>query len=128
MNARVRAVVAVLYCFVPAALAIDIEGVQPAALDQPRVNIHLRRTVNGEAMMAKAEGEKTINIQAFLDTGASGVLLSGKTAEALGVKQNTARINGKDSPVQFTDIGVGGGDTFGVSERLFVFVAPYSSK
>src|SRR5689334_10308609 len=56
--------------------ATDIEGVQPAALDQPRVNIHLRRDPKGTPLQAGKDAENTINIQAFLDTGASGVLLS----------------------------------------------------
>jgi hypothetical protein len=136
MTARLR--FSLILCLLTApALAIDIEGVQPAALDQPRVNIHLRRTVNGDPLTAKAEGEKTINIQAFLDTGASGILLSGKTAQALGVQHETTRAGAtprrsgappQDPEVKFTDIGVGGGDTFAVSEKLFVYVAPYSSK
>ncbi|HEX8520849.1 MAG TPA: hypothetical protein VF669_01250 [Tepidisphaeraceae bacterium] len=112
------------------ALATDIEGVQPAALDQPRVNIHLRREPKGKALGAKGEkGEgDTINIQAFLDTGASGILLSGNTAKQLGVKNLTAQGKGGAQAAKFHDIGVGGGEQFDVSEKLFVFVAPYSSK
>ncbi len=105
----------------PLALATDIEGVQPAALDQPRVHMHLRRDPHGQPLSAKAMGESTINVQAFLDTGASGILLSKTTADGLGVKRETA---GKDD-VTFTDVGVGGGDRFNVSDPLYVYLAPF---
>ncbi len=111
--------------------AHDIEGVQPAALDQPRINMHLRREIKGKPLSAggaaKTE-ESTINIQAFLDTGASGILLSGKTASALGVKHRNAKGAKSDVAVRFHDVGVGGTDAFDVSEKLFIFIAPYSTK
>ena len=128
------------------AFATDIEGVQAASLDQPRVNVHLRRTLDGPALAA-AEGQggdelkkllgalggadaasSTINIQAFLDTGASGVMISKITADALGLNLLTTAPKGKDSPepVIFTDVGVGGGDKFHVSEKLFLFGADFA--
>jgi len=122
------------------ALAVDIEGVQPAALDQPRVNVTLRRDVKGKPLSAKGGGlggllgggadadQSVINIQAFLDTGASGIMISGKTAESLGIKHMTIRRGGKDEPIQFHDIGVGGSDAFEVSEKLFVYMAPESGE
>src|SRR5437879_5030271 len=66
--------------------AIDIEGVQPAALDQPRVHIHVRRDPKGPALSTGKGEEQTINIQAFLDTGASGIMLSTTSADALKIK------------------------------------------
>ena len=93
---------------------------QPAALDQPRVYIHLRRQLNGEPLSTGKGAEQTINVTAFLDTGASGILLSKTTADALGIKPELAAGN---KPVVFHDIGVGGGDSFDVSEPLFVFMA-----
>ena len=107
--------------FSASALAVEIEGVQPAALDQPRVHVHLRRQPNGEALSAHVAGEKSINIQAFLDTGASGILLSKTTADALGVKTVTAN----RKPVTFHDVGVAGDAAFHVSEPLHVFIAPF---
>ena len=68
---------------------VDVEGVQPIALDQPRVNALLRWTAGSEPMVAEEGGVESFNIQAFLDTGASGVLLSRETAEALGVPNAT---------------------------------------
>jgi hypothetical protein len=101
--------------------AVEIEGVQPAALDQPRVNLHLRREPKGQPLMAKKLGEQTINVQAFLDTGASGIMLSTTTADALGVKRASAG----NANVVFHDVGVGGTDEFHVSEPLLVFLAPF---
>src|SRR5439155_3223182 len=86
-------------------LATEIEGVQPAALDQPRVNLHLRREADGKPLTAKGAGkdeEGAINIQAFLDTGASGVMLSPQTADALGVTREKSE---KRNPVVFHDVG-----------------------
>src|SRR2546423_2191968 len=121
MFKRIAVLIVAIVLVARVALATEIEGVQPAALDQPRVHIHLRRQPTGLPLRAKANGEATINIQAFLDTGASGILLSKTTADALGVKPETA---GKDDVV-FRDVGVGGGDQFRVSEPLYLFVAPY---
>ena len=111
-------VVLLLTCSVS---AVEIEGVQPAALDQPRVNLHLRREKNGKPLVAKKLGEETINVQAFLDTGASGIMLSTTTADALGVK----RAKAGEANVVFHDVGVGGSDAFHVAEPLFVFLAPF---
>src|SRR5688572_15828730 len=112
-----RFVALVLLVTTSVAFAVEIEGVQPAAMDQPRVHVHLRRQPNGEPLAARAGAEKTINIQAFLDTGASGILLSRTTADALGVK------TAKD--VTFYDVGVGGQATFHVAEPMHIFIAPY---
>jgi hypothetical protein len=102
--------------------ATEIKGVQPAALDQPRINACITRTANGPALLAKNLTEQTINFQAFLDTGASGVMLSQQTADALHVGRESTP---KGNHVLFQDIGVGGGDTFQVSEPLYVHVAPF---
>src|SRR4051812_32362928 len=67
--------------------AVDTQGVRPGALDQPRVNIPLRRAPTGPPLSTGGKREeKTINVEAFLDTGASGIMLSTTTADALGVK------------------------------------------
>ena len=129
MRKRLIALVTLYVFSAGTAFAIDIEGVQPAALDQPRVNVHLRREAKGKPLAGKSDvsGTVTINIQAFLDTGASGIMLSGNTAEALGVKRISANGDGKQKPVVFHDVGVGGSDSFGVSEKLFIYLAPHKS-
>src|SRR5947209_3421766 len=73
-----------------AAQAQDIEGVQPAALDQPRINLVLRRQAKGPALAGKVMGEEAFNVEAFLDTGASSIVLSTNSAAQLGVKREVA--------------------------------------
>src|SRR5687767_871902 len=67
------------------AQATDIQGVLPGALDQPRVNALLRRSPTGNPLTAEgvpfnAEQPWEFVFNAFLDTGASGHLLSNETA------------------------------------------------
>src|SRR5262245_43112499 len=100
----------------PAVLNEPIEGVQPAALDQPRIYLNLRRTAAGEFLTTK-DKDKLSGIEAFLDTGASGVMLSADTVEKLRVV--------KSPDVIFEDIGIGGAEHFGVTEPLFVAMAEY---
>jgi hypothetical protein len=106
-----------------ASRAEDIEGVQPAALDQPRINLAIRRQARGQVLAGKGlTGDETFNVEAFLDTGASGIVLSVSSADTLGIQRPKAgRID-----VKFEDIGVGGGSKFGVSEPLFFSMAPYT--
>jgi Aspartyl protease len=96
-----------------------IDGVQAAALDQPRIYLNLRRTAEGRVLETS---EKTSAIEAFLDTGASGVVLSSGTVENLGVKSSKTT-DGK--PISFEDIGVGGSEQFEITEPLFLALSPY---
>jgi hypothetical protein len=104
--------------------AFDIAEVQPAALDQPRVNALLRRAPTGDPLSGVdiIFGDTIFNIQAFYDTGASGVVLSDATADFLGVQRE--EFGG--SLVVFEDVGVGGSATFNVSESLHIALAPFS--
>jgi hypothetical protein len=116
--------------FVPAARATDLPGALPAALDQPRINAVLRRTPTGNPLSVNIGGEQLYNIEAFFDTGASGLLLSEETAEALGVaKLRHPEPNGPE--IEFEDIGVAGSEIFKVSEPLYVssarFLEPFES-
>lgn len=105
------------------AAPVDIEGVYNASLDQPRTNALLQRVPAGDPLTAvdPLSGTETFTIQGFYDTGASGVLLSKETADALGVVRSTR--NGET--VLFEDVGVGGSSFFEVSEPLYVSLAPY---
>src|SRR5204863_2156159 len=77
--------------FACAAHAADsIEGVQPAALDQPRIFMCLRRDAQGKILETKDKDARS-GIEAFLDTGASGVVLSSDTCGQLGVAQEKTR-------------------------------------
>ena len=105
-----------------AAQPLDLEGVQNAALDIPRAWALLQRSLDTDPLIASDPffGD-TFNVEVFYDTGASGVLLSKETADALGV--NRATHNGE--PILFEDVGVAGSSFFEVSEPLHVSLAPY---
>jgi hypothetical protein len=99
------------------ALGEDIDGVQPAALDQPRINLVVRRAAGGQPLTAQGG---TFNVEAFLDTGAGSIDFSAHTAEQLGIGREMA---GK-SEARFEDVGVGGATAFAVSEPIFISMAP----
>ena len=142
-RARLALAAAVAALLAPAAAdAVDIEGVQPVSLDQPRVYMTLTRPGDGEPLAAQASPQDLLGlgaiaglpddpdapvevaaIQAFLDTGASGILLSKPTADGLGVTNAEAA----GEPVTYEDVGVGGTEAFAVSEPLVARVAPFSS-
>ncbi|MDB5327378.1 MAG: hypothetical protein JWM57_2947 [Phycisphaerales bacterium] len=122
--------------------AVDVQGVLPASMDQPRIYLAVSRG-DGPPLAAKGEaggdalaalmGEKpdknrpptpNFTIEAFLDTGASGTMLAKSTADALGVK--AAVFDGK--PITFYDVGVAGKEAFGVTEPLRLRCAEYSGK
>src|SRR5580693_7190816 len=75
------------------AFAQEIDGVQPAAIDQPRINLLVRRQPNGPPLSANVGGDTTFNVEAFLDTGASEVLISSNTADGLGLKHKQVNRN-----------------------------------
>jgi hypothetical protein len=118
-------IAALIICSLTAvAGAQDFTGVQPAALDQPRIFVNLRRSLNAPALTAKVEGQSLAAIECFLDTGASSVVFSANTSKGLGLQyQRTAA----GTPVKYEDVGVGGSESFGVSEPLYAATAPYSS-
>jgi len=99
-----------------AARDIVLEGVYEAALDLPRIHFLLQRSVPGAALPS---GSGFAVHNAFLDTGASGVLLSKETAQALGVAVTPQ--------ARFVDVGVGGAERFSVSEPLLLGLADYES-
>jgi hypothetical protein len=131
--------VALVVLFTAAARAAEpptIEGVQPAALDQPRIFMNFRRSAKEGPLTTKAEPSKKkqdifgdiedsgpkMGAEAFLDTGASGVVLSSDTAQQLGIALQKAR-DGQN--VKFEDAGVAGSESFNVTEPLFAALAPY---
>ena len=101
-----------------------LDGVQPVAFDQPQIHGLFRRSANARPIVAgdPTTGDSSFDVQGFLDTGTSNVLLSQERARALGVASET--YGGK--PVVFTDIGVAGGETFDVSEPLYTSLANFS--
>jgi hypothetical protein len=91
--------------------AFDILGVQNSALDQPQVYGQLFDDPNAV-------------FQAFVDTGASGVILSEDTADMLGVQRQSAGGPPPQPLVLFEDVGVGGTAKFNVSAPLTLKIAP----
>jgi predicted aspartyl protease len=102
------------------AVADDIDGVQPAAMDQPRINVVIRRQLHGQPLIGKTSDGDAFNVEAFLDTGASSVALSPNTAQLLGIQREMAA----QQEARFEDVGVGGGSEFAVSEPIFLSLAP----
>ncbi|MGD0462264.1 MAG: hypothetical protein ABSB74_07225 [Tepidisphaeraceae bacterium] len=102
------------------ALADDIDGVQPAAMDQPRINLVIRREARGQPLIGKSAEGDAFNVEAFLDTGASSIALSSNTAQQFGIQREMAA----QQEARFQDVGVGGGSEFAVSEPIFLSLAP----
>ncbi|RME33791.1 MAG: hypothetical protein D6786_06770 [Gammaproteobacteria bacterium] len=123
-------VLSALFALLPLpAPAVEIGGVQPAALDQPQIYALLEHPDGSLYTDGSGLG---FAIQGFLDTGASGVLLSDTfdngvftlpgTADTFGVGRLPATGGGL---VLFEDVGIGGSTSFNVSESLSVHLAPF---
>ena len=96
---------------------IILSGAYEAALDLPRILFVLKREPTSPPLRPNTRFE--VNY-AFLDTGASGVILSRETADLMHVAVHpTAR---------FTDVGVGGVEHFAVSEPLYLGIAGYGEQ
>ncbi|HEX8913863.1 MAG TPA: SdrD B-like domain-containing protein [Humisphaera sp.] len=100
----------------------DITGVEAAAFDQPQVHALFRNSPTGNPLGGTGPDDGYA-IKAFLDTGASSVLLSQETAQALGL--DPIVYNGQQ--VTFHDIGVAGGEAFDVSPAVYGGLAPVRS-
>ena len=103
------------------ASAIVIQGVQPAALDQPQVYAAITPPGGSTPYTAVIDffgfTVETFTVQAYFDTGASGVLLSASTREALGVPIEPGWV--------FEDVGVGGSTVFDVSQLVDISLAKF---
>lgn len=95
-----------------------VTNVKFAALDQPRINIALMRDPSALEPLGQDLGGGFIrqSFEAFLDTGASGLLMSLETSDGFEVQQYSI----DDVPVVFSDVGVGGSTDFRVSEPLHI--------
>ena len=103
-------------------VAIDIDGVLNASLDQPQIHVVIRRTHGGDplSIVDPLFGE-IFSVQAFYDSGASGIVLSNDTANQLGI----ARQQFSGELIVFEDVAVGGKTTYNVSEPLYFSLAPF---
>jgi len=91
----------------------EVDGIQPFG-DLSYVWTIFRRSPGGQPLPDPEES----SVYMFFDTGASGILLSRETRDAIGIN---AEPNAK-----FVDVGVGGEEEFEVSESLYVALADYS--
>ncbi len=96
---------------------IVLTGVHEAALDLPRVFFVLQREPDGPYLAPL--DDFGLNY-AFLDTGASGILLSRETTEQMHITVHP--------DARFADVGVGGNEYFNVSEPLYLRIAGYDEK
>lgn len=102
--------------------ALDLFNILQVSLDQPRINAMVSRTPTGDPLLADIFGTQFFNIQAYYDTGASGILLSNDTADLLGITRDT--FGGE--PIVFADVGVAGSSYFNVSEQLYLRLAKFA--
>ena len=102
-----------------AALGVDIEGVLPAAIDQPQTHLLLQQNLSDMPLMGQdALGDDSYDIQSYLDTGTSTVLLSNEVWQGFGV--NADSYDGQQ--IEYDDIGIGGSTAYAVSTPYYVSV------
>ena len=92
-------------------------------MDQPQINVSLSRSATGPALVSPdgfdpntGASINTINFQAFLDTGSSGIIFAKETQNSF--KLNLSTFNGQN--VVYSDFGSIGAEDFNVSEPLYV--------
>lgn len=131
--ARASAFLVALAC--PYAYALDFEGIAPAALAQPQINFLVRTTPAGDpltALFRDPAGDPNYdityhNIDAYFDTGASGISLSGATCDDLGIVKATSQnptFLGQE--IHFGDVGAAGPTLSYVSNNLYISLAAYT--
>lgn len=91
----------------------QVDGTLPFG-DMPYIWALFRRSPGGEPL---PDSEESV-LQMFFDAGASGILLSRETREALGIYA--------EPNANFVDVGVGGEQDFEVSEPLYIALADHS--
>jgi hypothetical protein len=107
-----------------AARAVDIQGVLPAALDMPQTHLVVRQNPTDPPIIGQdILGDPSYDIQSFLDTGTSTIVLSNEVMQSFGLNADT--FNGTE--IQYNDIGIGGSTAFNVSTPYYVSLAPFSS-
>ncbi|NCO36438.1 MAG: hypothetical protein GW893_21580 [Armatimonadetes bacterium] len=105
---------------VAASSPIVIHGVQPYALDQPRVPACLQPSEGEPPLSVHVEelGSRVFAIDAFLDTGSSRVTLSQNDSRALGVLLTGEVVE---------DLGIGGKEAFEVAASCVLRAASSSA-
>ena len=106
----------------PGAHAVEIPGVHAVAFDQPQINAALARP--GESTPIDNGLLGGFNFKAFLDTGASGVILDPFYASSITGYGLPSYVY-DSTVVVFSDVAVGGGVDYNVSEPLELRLAPF---
>jgi len=96
----------------------EIDGMYEASLDLPRIYFSIAYSPNEPPIQIEVDGEIAPNY-GFLDTGASGILLSRETVDNMQIDI--------DPNAQFVDTGVGGDEYFDISESLYIGTADFDS-
>jgi len=91
----------------------QVDGTLPFG-DMPYIWALFRRSPGGEPLPDPQESV----VQMFFDSGASGILLSRETREALGILA--------EPNANFVDVGIGGEQDFEVSESLYIALADHN--
>jgi hypothetical protein len=90
---------------------LNFDGIFEIALDLPRIHRLLKRDANGQPLESEGQFEQEY-LSVFLDTGASGILLSRETVTDLGISIHP--------DAEYVDVGVGGIEAFDISEPLYI--------
>ena len=96
----------------------EIDGTYEGSVDLPKILFLLKHSPGEPPIPSSSEGMFAVNY-AYLDTGASGILLSLETAEDLQIAI--------DANGQFVDTGIAGDEYFNVSEPLYIGTADYNA-
>ena len=94
-----------------------LDGVYEAAIDLPRIYFLLTRRPTDPPLRHKGHFELNY---AFLDTGASGIVVSRETVDTMGLRVH--------SKAKYVDVGIGGEEYFDVTEPLYIGLTGYESK
>ena len=108
------ALVLAILCSGATAKAVDIQGVQPAAFDLPRMNGLLQPAGGGNPYNFQGD----FNIQGFLDTGTSGIVINTVTSGGLNIPVAPG--------VKFQDVAIGGTTDFDVSQPVNLRLAAWN--
>lgn len=125
LSAAAAAVATTVFCASATFAQVQFLNTQPGAVDQPRINIAIARAstpttpLQSEGFDLLGNPTNTISVEAYYDTGASGIVLGAGIADALGIQVST--FNGQ--PVVYSDVGAGGTVPFAVSEELIIYTA-----
>jgi hypothetical protein len=89
----------------------EVDGTYEASLDIPRIMYLLKHSPSEPPIPSETAGGFELNY-AFLDTGASGILLSRETKDDMLINLEPGAV--------YVDTGVGGDEFFDVSEPLYI--------